>query len=344
MRRKREVQVSLNDLAEKLNGTWVQKGTAEVQLDGIDTLDDATETKLSFVISDKFRDSALKSKAGAFLVMPDVLLAGRPCLQVESVWKGVIQAIDVFYPDESAPADIHPTAVVDTTASIGKGVYVGPHAVVEKNARIDNGVEVGAQCYIGRDAVIGEKTVLYPRVTIQERVVVGRRVIIHSGAVLGADGFKYEVLDGIPRKVPQVGIVVIEDEVEIGANTCIDRAFLGETRIGFGTKIDNLVQVGHNCRIGKFNAMAAGVGFSGSVTTGTGCIFWGQAGLKEQVNIGDGAVVSAQSGIAGDLPPGSQVFGSPALPIREAARQNAALKRLPQLLRRVKKLEQRKGD
>jgi UDP-3-O-[3-hydroxymyristoyl] glucosamine N-acyltransferase len=338
MRRKKGLKLNLNELAARLNATLVQDEGNEVIIEGLATLDEATGENLSFVASAKLREKAITSKAGAFLVNYDLQLEGRPCLQVENVWKGVIQTIDIFYPDERAITEIHPSAVIDPLAKIGLGVHIGPNAVVERDARIGNDAEIGAQCYVGRAAVIGESTVLYPNVTIQERVIVGSRVILHSGVVLGTDGFKYEVIDGLPCKVPQVGIVVIEDEAEIGANTCIDRAFLGETRIGHGTKIDNLVQVGHNCRIGKFNAMAAGVGFSGSVTTGTGCIFWGQAGIREQVTIGDGTVVGGQSGVTGDLPAGAHVFGTPAVPLRDAARQSAALKRLPDLIRRVNKM------
>jgi len=342
MRRKKNVSINLGQLAQTLNAVLISPGRHDkIKVSGLATLDEAGRGDLSFVGSDKVLEKAGSCQAGAFLVSEKLVLENRPCIVVDNVWKAVIQAVDIWHPDQKQYTGIHPSAVVHESVETGEDVFIGPNTVIERDAAIGNRVEIGAQCFVGRDTKIGEGTILYPHVTLQERVVVGKNVIIHSGAVLGADGFKYEVIDGLPCKVPQVGTVVIEDEVEIGANTCIDRAFLGETRIGYGTKIDNLVQVGHNCRIGRYNAMAAGVGFSDSVTTGTGCIFWGQAGIKEQITIGDGAVINGQAGVKGDLPAGVQVFGSPAIPVREAARQQGALRRLPEVVRKIRRIEKK---
>ncbi len=349
MRRKKEIALTLNELAECLEADVIEptdldkprESGGEALLKGINTLVEAEPHDLSFVGAEKYLKQAKESRAAAFLVTRGLEVEGRLCLVVEHVWKAALKAFDIWYPDERPPAGVHPSAVVDETAEIDPTASVGPLAVVEGGTRVGAETQIGAQCFIGRDARIGDRTLLHPSVRILERVRVGNDVIIHSGAVLGADGFGYEVIDGRGVKIPQVGTVAIEDWVEIGANTCIDRAFLNETRIGTGSKIDNLVQIAHNVRIGRSCGLASQVGVAGSTTVGDGVIMWGQVGVPDHVRIGHGAELLARSGIKNDIADGLQVFGTPAIPVKQFARQHGALKRLPEALKRLKALERK---
>jgi len=366
MRRKKNIRLSLAELAARLEAqvtgpahvaspahvtgpvqvaspTQVtgQANAGDVTLDGICTLEDAGPGDLAFVAGEKYLHRAAASGAGAFLVTPKTLVPDRPCLVVEHVWKAGLKALDIWYPDERAPAGTHPSAIVSPAARLGAGVSVGALAVIEDGAEIGENTEVGAQCFVGRDARIGAGCLLHPGARVLERVRVGRGVILHSGVVLGADGFGYEVIDGRPAKIPQVGTVVIEDGVEIGANTCVDRAFLTETRIGADTKIDNLVQIAHNCRIGRMCGFASQVGIAGSTKVGDGCIFWGQAGIKDNLTIGSRVVLMGQCAPTGDVPDGAVLVGSPARPLAEMARIFAAENKLPEMLKRLRALEKK---
>jgi len=341
MRRKRDLQLTLAEIAERLGAEAPAPSDAAVAISGLGDLDEAGPRDLAFVTGPKYMEKALASKAGAFLVPMGQRIKGRPCLAVADVWKSVFVALDLFWPEETPAAGIDPTAVVAREARIGANVSVGPLTVIERGAEVGENVEISAQCFIGRDARIGEGCLLHPGVRVLERVEVGRRVILHSGVVLGADGYGYKFVEGALKKVPQVGTVVIEDDVEIGANTCIDRATFGETRVGAGTKIDNLCQIAHNCRIGRMCGLAAQVGLSGSVRVGDLCMFWGQVGVADQLKIGGGAQILAQSGVKNDVPDGGRYFGSPAAPVGEAGRLLAAQKYLPDILKRLRALEKK---
>jgi UDP-3-O-[3-hydroxymyristoyl] glucosamine N-acyltransferase len=286
-------------------------------------------------------EKALAGKAAAFLTPKGLRVPGRPCLLVPDVWKAVFAVLDLFWPEEAAVRGVHPTAVVDPRAEVGANVSIGALTVIEAGARIGDNVEIGAQCFVGRDARIGEDSLLHPGVRVLERVEVGKRVILHSGVVLGADGYGYKFLDGTLKKLPQVGTVVLEDDVEVGANACIDRATFGETRIGASTKIDNLVQIAHNCRVGRLCSFAAQVGLAGSVRVGDMTMFYGQVGVAENLRIGSGVQILAQSGVKNDVPDGGRFFGSPAGPLNEAARLLAAQRQLPQVLKRLRALEKK---
>jgi UDP-3-O-[3-hydroxymyristoyl] glucosamine N-acyltransferase len=236
---------------------------------------------------------------------------------------------------------VHPTAILGEKVRLGKGVTIGPYCVVGDGAAIGDGSALGPQCIVDAGCVVGAGCRLAARVTLKGRVFVGDRVIVHPGAVLGADGFKYEPVDGRPLKIPQVGAVVIEDDVEIGANTTIDRAFLYETRIGRGTKIDNLCQIGHNVQVGPGCLMAAQVGIAGSTRLGAGCLLGGNVGLADNLTFGNGVVIGAASKVHGNHPDGARLMGYPAVEMREFARVAAAQQRLPGLLRRVGELEKK---
>jgi UDP-3-O-[3-hydroxymyristoyl] glucosamine N-acyltransferase len=237
---------------------------------------------------------------------------------------------------------VHPTAVVDPTAKIGNAVSIQPHAVIEAHSEIGDNSVIGAGSYIGHDSFLGASCLIYPNVTIRERTRIGSRVIVHSGAVIGADGFGFEMVEGHYKKIPQTGIVQIDDDVEIGANTTIDRARFGRTWIQQGVKIDNLVQIAHNVIVGKNSIIAAQTGVSGSTQVGANVMMAGQVGVIGHLEIGDGTVIAAQSGISKDLPGGAW-FGSPAVPLGEAKRQIAWTHRLGRLFDRVKAIEKKLG-
>jgi UDP-3-O-[3-hydroxymyristoyl] glucosamine N-acyltransferase len=231
--------------------------------------------------------------------------------------------------------------VVDGSAQLGKGVSVGPHCTIEEGVVIGDGTVISANCHIGCKTVIGEDCWFYPLVSIREYTEIGDRVIIHNGTVVGSDGFGYAVQkDGSRTKIPQIGKVVIEDDVEIGANSAIDRARFGKTRIGKGTKIDNLVQVAHNVVIGEHSVLCGQAGISGSTTIGSRVILAGQAGLAGHLEVGDGAIVGAQAGVMKDVPPRDFVIGSPAMTHLQTKKMIASTITLPRLKDKVRKLEE----
>jgi UDP-3-O-[3-hydroxymyristoyl] glucosamine N-acyltransferase len=305
-------------------------------------LDCADEYALSFVANAKYAAYLHTTRAGAVLlpagmaVQPPIELSG---IRVEDPHRALALVLPILHPQEPAPVGIHPTAVVENGAVLGLGVSVGAHAVIGESAVLGDGAVVGAQCVVGRECMIGAETVLHPHVTLYPGTRVGSRCIVHSGARLGSDGFGYVFAEGEHRKVPQVGGCVVEDDVEIGANTTVDRGSVGETVIGRGTKIDNLVHVGHNARLAEKVLVVAQVGISGSTRVGTGAVLGGQAGFAGHLSIGAGARVGAQAGVTTDVPAGETVSGYPARPHRDALRAQAALFRLPGLMRRIKELE-----
>jgi UDP-3-O-[3-hydroxymyristoyl] glucosamine N-acyltransferase len=240
-----------------------------------------------------------------------------------------------------ATPGVHPTAYVAESARVAEGATVSAFAVVGEGSLVESGAVLHPHVFVGPDCRVGEGSVLHPHVVLRARVVVGRRVIVHSGSVLGADGFGY-VFDGqAHRKIPQVGRVVVEDDVEIGANVAVDRATLGDTVIGRGTKIDNLVQIGHNTVVGSDTVIVALTGISGSCRIGRGVVVGGQVGIADHVTVGDGAQIGSQSGVHREVPAGARVIGTPAMPGDTGLRALAAIGRLPELLRDVRALGRR---
>lgn len=252
-----------------------------------------------------------------------------------------VKAVGLLHPDRVYRKTIAPQAVLDESVQLGNSIYIGPYAVIGEQARIGDSCEILAGVYIGKNVSIGDNCRIYPYAVIYDDTIIGNNVIIHSGAIIGADGFGYKFRNHQHVKVPQVGNVVIEDNVEIGANTCIDRGALGSTTIGTGSKIDNLVQIGHNNKIGKHVIMCGGVGVSGSCQIDDYAILAGSAGIADHVNIGQGAVVMARAGVANDVAAGTQVFGSPAKDKRIAYKEQVAISKLPELLKKVKWLEEK---
>ncbi len=252
-----------------------------------------------------------------------------------------IKATEFLHPARTYQAQIAPQAILEANVSVADDVYIGPYAVIGENTKLGKGSVILAGAYLGKNVSVGENCHIYPYAVIYDDVVLGNNVIIHSGAIIGADGFGYKFRNHQHVKVPQVGNVVINDNVEIGANTCVDRGALGSTVIGTGSKIDNLVQIGHNNKIGQHVIMCGLTGVSGSCQIDDYAILAGSSGIADHINIGTGAVVMARSGVAGDVKAGTQVFGSPAKDKKTAYKEQIALSKLPELLKKVKLLEEK---
>ena len=328
---------TLGELAALVEGEV--RGNPERTVAAVRSLPAAGPDDLSFLTQARYRDEAVKSAAGALLVgsddpeLPhDLLICANPALAVAELLRH-------FHPPASPPPGVHATAVVGAACTIDPQASIGPYVVIGDDCRIEAGAVLHAGVVLGRSCRVGAGSVLHPRVVLYDDTELGARVIVHSGAVLGADGFGYAVGAGRIVKVPQVGRVVVEDDVEIGANTTIDRAALEETRIGAGSKLDNLVQVGHNVRLGRGCMLSGQVGLAGSATLGDGVVMGGRAGSAGHLEIGAGAQVAATGVVFQSVPPGAKVGGTPAIPLAQWRREVMLLPRLGELFRRVRRLE-----
>src|SRR5437773_2753841 len=333
---------TLQELARTSGGELI--GDPSLQITGAASLVEATPGEISFFGSRKYIGLLRKTRASAVFVPTDFAESiGAAQIRVSNPTKAFEQVVLKFAPKPiTFPPGIHPSAVVDPSARLGEGVSIQPHAVIEAGAKIGNDTIIGAGSYIGHETVIGSACLIYPLVTIRERSRIGSRVIVHSGAVIGADGFGFEMVDGRQEKIQQVGIVQIDDDVEIGANTTIDRARFGRTWIQEGAKIDNLVQIAHNVVIGKNTVIAAQSGIAGSVQIGKRVVMVGQVGIIGHVEIGDNTAIGAQSGISKNISGGAW-WASPAVPLAEAKQQIAWVRRLGKLVARVKDIERKLG-
>lgn len=316
------------------------------RLVGVAPLEEAAPDQVSFLSNRRYRERALASRAGALIVGErDVAgLTAATLLVARDPYVAYARAVRAFHPEPAGDGEISPRASVDGTAIVGPRCSVGPFAAIGAGCRLGARVRVGAGCAIGRDVTIGDDTLLYPNVTLYDGVVIGMRVILHAGVVVGSDGFGFAQEGEAYVKVPQVGTVEVEDDVEIGANSTVDRAALGRTVIGRGTKIDNLVQIAHNVRIGAHTAIAALSGISGSTTLGRGAKLAGQSGVSGHLSLGDGVVVAGKAAVFKDLPDGAFVSGIPARPHRQWMRREAALNRIGELKQRVALLETRLAE
>jgi UDP-3-O-[3-hydroxymyristoyl] glucosamine N-acyltransferase len=332
--------LTLQEIAAMSDGLLV--GNAETTITGAASVAEAMPGEITFYGNSKYLPAFRKTRAAAAFVpanFEETVVAAQ--IRVSNPAKAFEQIVLKLapLPITRAPRH-HPTAVIADDAKLGKEVSVGAHAAVESGARIGDRTHIGANSYIGHESVIGADCVIYPNVVIRERGRIGQRVIIHSGAVIGADGFGFEPVNGRHQKLPQIGIVQIDDDVEIGANTTIDRARFGRTWIQEGVKIDNLVQIAHNVVIGKHSIVVAQVGIAGSVRIGERVLIGGQAGIIGHIEIGDGTAIGAQSGISKNITGGTW-WATPAVPLAEAKQQLAWVRRLGKLFARVKAIEQK---
>jgi UDP-3-O-[3-hydroxymyristoyl] glucosamine N-acyltransferase len=331
---------SVGDLAQRLGCSIV--GDAALILTDVRPLSEAGPAQLTFVGDRKQLGKVAAAQAGAVIVsskLADQLDAGRTWLVAADAQSAFIQAMLLFRPQPSRQvtgvslrANVAATAIVGKDVNIAPGAFVGEHAVIGDGCDIGPNSVVGDRCRLGQEVTIHATAVLY------REVAVGDRSIIHSGAIIGADGFGYRFVEGRYERIPHTGTVVIEDDVEIGACTTIDRAMVGETRIGSGTKLDNLIMIGHNCRLGKHNAFASQVGLAGSVTSGDYVRCAGQVGIADHLHLGTGSTLGAKAGVMNDIPDGSHQIGSPSQPTKEMFRTVLHIGKLPEIIQQLKTL------
>ena len=330
------------ELAEFVGG--VPEGDTTRVITGANTIENAGAKDLAFATGRKALEAANSSQAGCVLA-PQTFEGklGACVIRVTDPRAAFARALESIYPPKRHEPGVHPSAVVAASALIGPNCYVGPHVSIGGNARIGDNCQIGAGCVIGDDVAIGRSCTLHARATIYDRVRIGARTIIHSGAVIGADGFGFALAGDHYEKFPQVGTVEIGEDVEIGANCCIDRAALGVTRIGDGTKLDNLVHVAHNCHLGRHVVVAAQTGFSGSVTVGDYAVIGGQAGIGEKARIEAKSIVGGKAGVltGQTVHAGEPVWGIPARPLRGHLKGLAYIQKLPELNDMVREIRQR---
>lgn len=331
--------IPLKQIAELVNGEII--GDPETLVSGLSEPSAAQEGDLVFAWSKSYAEQAFKSQGTAVVTSREFSAPQKPHIIVAKPRLAMAVILEALFPPESMPSRISPTAVIGEKVELGEGVFVGDYAVIGDYSSIGDGTVIYPHVYVGKRVQIGSQCRIHPHVTIYDGVIIGNRVTIHAGSVIGKDGFGF-VWDGERhRRIPQVGTVVIEDDVEIGANVCIDRATFGETRIGKGTKIDNLVQIAHNCNLGAHCVLAGQVGLAGSVKVGNGVVIGGQAGIADHVQIGDEVALLAKSGLMNNAPPKTQWAGYPARTRIQWLRIEAALNQLPDALKFLRQLEQR---
>ncbi|MBI5833310.1 MAG: UDP-3-O-(3-hydroxymyristoyl)glucosamine N-acyltransferase [Armatimonadetes bacterium] len=330
------MSMTLSEVCELVGGEL--RGDGALVVERLAALDQADEGSLVFAFDPAAVVQAEASGAGSAVVRTGCQCA-LPHIVVPDVRKAQSVLLRAFQPPRPAPTGVHPTAVLGEGVVVGSDPSIAPYAVIGAGTVLGARVVIGAHTVIGERCAVGDDTILKPHVTLYDGVRVGARCTIDSGAVVGADGYGFTHDGGQHQLVPQIGGVVIEDECEIGANTCIDRATLGCTRIGAGTKIDNLVMVAHNVRTGRHCLLISQVGVAGSTTLGNGVVLAGQVGVADHLDIGDGVMVGAQSGVAKSAAPGQRLMGTPALPGIEFHRMMAALTRLPDMMREARRAE-----
>ena len=332
------MDVTLDDLARLVGGKVTGDGKTVIR--AVNGIREAGAGDITFLANSKYAPLLASTKASAVIVA-DGTPAPIPTLSVRNPDLAFGKVAEHLGGGSSRPpAGVHPTAVVSPKATLGKNVSIGAGTVVEDGASIGDNSVLYPQVYVGSEATIGPDAMIYPQVVVRERCRIGARVILHSGTVIGSDGFGYATDKGVHHKIPQVGIVVVEDDVELGANVTVDRARFGRTVIGKGTKIDNLVQIGHNVVLGQGCLLVSQAGIAGSTRLGNYVVMAGQSGLIGHLDIGDGAIITAQSGLTKDVPAGAVMSGSPASDRRTHLKELAALSKLPEALQEIRKLRQ----
>ncbi|MGH7255924.1 MAG: UDP-3-O-(3-hydroxymyristoyl)glucosamine N-acyltransferase [Nitrospirales bacterium] len=337
--RQEPVTVRLDEVSRAIGGEL--HGPGDTRISGVSSLAEAGSEDLAFVAADRFLKDARASRAAAFIVRRPMSELQRPQIVAANPAAAFARAVQRFFTEP------YPSRGIAEQVVKGAGVTIGPDSSIWPFVTLGDRVTLGARVtlfpgvFIGDDAVIGDDSILYPNVTIREGCRIGARVIIHSGTVVGSDGFGYVQDEGRHQKIPQIGIVVIEDDVELGANVTVDRATFGQTLIGRGTKVDNLVQIAHNVSIGEHSIIVAQVGIAGSTTVGRQVMVGGQAGLADHLRIEDRVLIAARSGVNRHLTAGQIVSGTPAMPHEQSIKVQAILPRLPELRQKIRELEAR---
>jgi UDP-3-O-[3-hydroxymyristoyl] glucosamine N-acyltransferase len=332
---------SVGEAADLVGGRVI--GDPSVLIEGVAPVDQAGAHQMAFLAAPRYARHLSRCRGRALLVSEELAEAESEHVPtrvvVADAHRALALLLEHLHPDADRVPGVHPTAVLGRGVKLGEDVTIGPYAVIEEGAELGDRVAVGAHACVGAGARLGADSRLYPHVVIYPGVELGARVILHAGVRLGVDGFGYVVEDGEIRKVPQVGRCVVEDDVEIGANTCIDRGSIGETRVERGVKLDNLIHLGHNVTVGSMSMLAAMVGVSGSARIGRGVAAGGQVGIGGHLEVGDGARLGGQAGIIGDIAPGETVSGYPARRHRDYLRAMGRLFKLPELAERLKRVE-----
>jgi UDP-3-O-[3-hydroxymyristoyl] glucosamine N-acyltransferase len=334
--------MKLSELAA-LTGASVQESFGNIEITGAAGLDEARQGHVTFLANPRYTPRVNSTSASAIYVSESAVIdRDIPLLRARDPYLAYTRALILFHPEPEVEPFIHPSAFVDATAHIAKGVCLAAGVIIGRDVEIEEGVRIYPNVTVYESVRIGKDSIIHSGVAIRERSQIGQRVVIYNNAVVGCDGFGYAKDEGGHwLKIPQTGNVVIEDDVEIGAGATIDRASVGETRIGRGTKVDNLVQIGHSCTVGEDSLLCAQVGLAGSSRIGNRVVLAGQAGVAGHLTIGDDAVLTAKSAISHDVPPGKIISGIPAFDNRDWLRSTAAFRRLGDMQRKIRELEQR---
>jgi len=336
------VKKSLDEIAAFLGGSV--EGDGSVVIGQVLGLDEAGPGDITFIANAKYRKKLETTKAGGIIAAPGTVCPGKNLVLVGDPYSAFGKLLELYCPEEEEPAGVSKNAFIEAGAEVSPEAVVYPGVYVGRGGRIAAGAVLYPGVFVGRDASVGESSILYPGVTIYRRCLIGRRVVLHAGVVIGADGFGFALPGNGNRKIPQVGYVQIDDDVEIGPNSTIDRGTLGRTWIQRGVKIDNLVQIAHNVVIGENSVIVAQVGIAGSAQLGKGVVIGGQAGIVGHIRIGDGVMAAARTGIHKDVLPGQIIGGVPHLPYREWLKKEAALQKLPELRTTVAALQRRVAE
>lgn len=335
---KNSISMTLQELAERL-GAKVQ-GDGSIPIHAVAPLSTAGEGEITFVMNAKYMKSLADTKASAVLLAaPPPIELGKALLLHPNPYACFARLLAIFHPAPRYENGIQPGAFVDSSAHVDPSSCVMPGATVSANAKVGARTVLFPGVYLGADAVIGDDCILYPNAVVMNECVLGQRVILQPGAVVGGDGFGFAPDKGAYVKIPQVGNVVLEDDVEIGANTTVDRSVMGTTRVGRGTKLDNLVMVAHNCQVGEHTVIVSQVGISGSTEIGDHCVIGGQVGVAGHLTIGDNVTLAARSGVMADIPEAGVYWGSPSEPMKDAMKCAAAYRELPEMVKRLRKME-----
>lgn len=341
-------EVTVGDIAKFLGADML--GDSKTLINGVSGLDSALPGTIAFIDNEGLLKAALDSSVSAIIAPASIGekvrgterkkgLQGKPVVLIINPRLAFAKVMEFLQPLDLPERGIHPTAIIEPDAHIGQGVTIREFCYVGHSVHIGDGAVLYPHVVVGNGAQIGDASILYPSVVINHHVNIGKRVRIHSGSVIGGDGFGYVQHEGKHHKVPQIGTVIIEDDVELGANVCIDRAMMGATRVGAGSKVDNLVQIAHNVQIGRNVILCGQVGLSGSVVVEDDAVLAGQVGLRDHIKVGKGAVLGAKCGVMNNVAAGEFVLGSPAVPQREFLKQEAAKRKLPETLRTLRQLE-----